>query len=838
MYLWDRTLDALWDIADLIASPEVTLNPPEAFIFGGAVLLHDLGMAVAAYPRGVDDLKNTEEWSDEVTQRYLDRYGRTPNPQEIQSPSPEIRPLVVSSILRLCHARRAQELTTISWPSRDSGEPYYLIADPEIRAYFGERIGRIAHSHWWPIEKLDTEFRDAVGAPPWCPSNWTVDPLKIACLLRVADAAHIDARRAPRFLWALRQTDRDADLHWRFQSKLNRPHLTGDSLVFTSSSAFRRTDYDAWWLCHDTVEMIDKELRDVDTLLEEGRRVRLRARKVAGASSSTHLARFVRTEGWTPVNTTLQVSDVPSLIQKLGGRALYGDDPTVPIRELIQNGADAIRARRVEDDLDSDWGKIAVRLGKDGADNWLEIEDNGIGMETEAITGCLLSFGPSYWSSSLMRQQHPGLLSKGLQTTGQFGIGFFSVFMLGNRVRVITRPYRKGREATSVLEFGAGLSQRASLRRAEAQEQLREGGTIVRIWIDSARGYGIPFLRGRTDRPRTLADLCECLAPAIDVSLFVEEAGRTKKVISANDWLSMSAREFLTRLFKVSNAGRKDEKQDPINQDLARTIVERNLEIIRDADGRVLGRACILELTKYRGDLPKGLTTVGGLGATSLRGILGMLLGSPSRAARDEAIPLLSGQRLADWATEQARLLEATLTSEAQLASASIVCALGGLPKNMKIALSRDGLLSMGEISEWCKEHKKVLILQDAALSILQRELGSIELCGNVLVTDVGRPGIWQGNQSRRSLWVDWPALEFSGDRRRWFHSRTAVGAIVKGLSLGWSCEEDAIWDNAEFERDEENPKPNRTIGYAGREVNHAVDILARPAVRPQDRSK
>src|SRR5579862_6210090 len=43
-------LDALWETASLITPTELDLNPPEAFVFGAAVLLHDAGMTLAAYP--------------------------------------------------------------------------------------------------------------------------------------------------------------------------------------------------------------------------------------------------------------------------------------------------------------------------------------------------------------------------------------------------------------------------------------------------------------------------------------------------------------------------------------------------------------------------------------------------------------------------------------------------------------------------------------------------------------------------------------------------------------------------------------------------------------------
>src|SRR5690349_18251402 len=41
--------EALWECADLIAGPSYPLNPAEAFVLGGAFLLHDLGMGLVAY---------------------------------------------------------------------------------------------------------------------------------------------------------------------------------------------------------------------------------------------------------------------------------------------------------------------------------------------------------------------------------------------------------------------------------------------------------------------------------------------------------------------------------------------------------------------------------------------------------------------------------------------------------------------------------------------------------------------------------------------------------------------------------------------------------------------
>ena len=62
--------------------------------------------------------------------------------------------------------------------------------------------------------------------------------LKLACLLRTADAIHLDGRRAPGFLRALRKPEGYADLHWTFQQNIHQPAREGERIVFTSGYAF------------------------------------------------------------------------------------------------------------------------------------------------------------------------------------------------------------------------------------------------------------------------------------------------------------------------------------------------------------------------------------------------------------------------------------------------------------------------------------------------------------------------------------------------------------------------------------------------------------------------
>ena len=44
-------LDALWETASLVAEGAVTVNPPEAFVLGASILLHDSAMSLARLPQ-------------------------------------------------------------------------------------------------------------------------------------------------------------------------------------------------------------------------------------------------------------------------------------------------------------------------------------------------------------------------------------------------------------------------------------------------------------------------------------------------------------------------------------------------------------------------------------------------------------------------------------------------------------------------------------------------------------------------------------------------------------------------------------------------------------------
>lgn len=691
-------LDALWETADLIAGQQVSLTPPEAFLLGGGILLHDLGMSLAAYPGGSDELKRSEVWRDAVARLLRRELGRWPTARAIQNPPTALASEATREALRLMHAEQAARLGEVSWTST-SGTRYHLIDDPDLRGELGALIGSIAQSHHWPVARLKEEFSEIIGAPGWCPRTWTMDLLKVACLLRLADASHLDSLRAPGFLQALRRPRGVSEAHWTFQRKLLKPRLESERLVFSSSTRFSEAEAPAWWLCSEALHMVDRELGQVDALLTETGRTRLAARGVAGIENPQRMVELIRTEGWVPVDTRVRIQDVPSIVERFGGRQLYGNNPGVPLRELIQNACDAVRARRLLEERDKDWGDVTVRLGRDEEGEWIEVEDSGLGMSQALLTGPLLDFGTSYWGSELAREECPGLWSRGFQPTGRFGIGFFAVFMWGDHVRVSTRRSEDGPQATRVLEFRQGMGSPPILRGARAGERLVDVGTRVRVWPREPLRERGNLLYPDTPLDAEPYDLCRYLTsryPAPDVNLYAEELPKTKTIIRrASEWLHKDGLALLNDIGAIQGGTRFN----PAAMDK----MGRNLRILQNSMGEVVGRACIDIQRRFNStneDVMLGMLSTGGMFTGWAKSMAGILTASPLTMVRHSTCPDVDPATLAQWASEQALLWHReSLSEEDKHWVAERVVRYGGDVGALPVALGARGWLTREAIA-------------------------------------------------------------------------------------------------------------------------------------------
>jgi hypothetical protein len=705
-------LDALWETASTIAGPGYTINPAEAYVFGAAILLHDAGLALASYPRGIAEIYETDEWRDNVAALLAkDEYGEL-GPVVFSVPPDPVRRMLLAKVLRSLHAKRAGELPNVSWAKSES-DPEYLIEDADLRHFYGAIIGKIAASHHAHANHLPEIMGSWIGAFAKAPNEWSIEPLKLACLLRLADAAQIDQRRAPRFLRSLTWPEGLPGDHWNFQSKLAKPALREDALIITSGPSFTLADADAWWLCFDAISMIDDELRGCDVLLENCKLPRLAAKRVRGAESPKALSEFIRTTEWEPVDTTIKVGDVPRLVKMLGGSQLYGQNDTVPIRELVQNSVDAIRARRLFENRPPEYGAVRLSISAREGSWWLEVEDDGIGMSVRTLTGALLDFGRSFWSSDAAQEEFPGLTAKGMKPIGRFGIGFFSVFMLGDRVLVCSRRHDAAQEATRTLEFRSGLDMRPILRKAVPPEYLLEGGTRVSVLLKKDPYAQSGLLAGKTVASAEVAkfeDILPGMCPSIDIDVNVGVQGDSVRCVSANDWRSIEGQALLRRVGTEKILGERFSR--PLKGRDLLAVYGNNVRQLADAKGTVHGRACIVAPTStiWSG----GVITIGGFVATGLNGIGGVLVGGgPETAVRDWAMPSVGPDVLCAWASEQAVLLaKSDLSGSEKLRAAGFVMLYGGDPGDLPFAQRGGGYLNRSTLEASLSDIDQIVVFE------------------------------------------------------------------------------------------------------------------------------
>ena len=160
------------------------------------------------------------------------------------------------------------------------------------------------------------------------------------------------------------------------------------------------------------------------------------------------------------------------------------------LRELISNASDAndrlrFAAIGVPALLESD-PELAIRVETDPAAGTVTITDNGIGMTREeavANLGTIARSGTSEFFRSLSGDQQ-----KDAQLIGQFGVGFYSAFIVADRVEVLSR--RAGQPAADGVRWESRADGEFSVESVTREAR----GTTVKLYLKpEATEFADPF---------------------------------------------------------------------------------------------------------------------------------------------------------------------------------------------------------------------------------------------------------------------------------------------------------------------------------------------------------
>jgi len=146
------------------------------------------------------------------------------------------------------------------------------------------------------------------------------------------------------------------------------------------------------------------------------------------------------------------------------------------LRELISNASDALTRIDFEiltnrEVLDPD-AQLAIRIIPDEKENTLTISDSGVGMTAEELVedlGTIAHSGARAFIDTAKQGDSKNLSD----VIGQFGVGFYSAFMVAEWIRVISRSFQPDAQAASWFSSGADTFM------VEPVEKSERGTTVI-----------------------------------------------------------------------------------------------------------------------------------------------------------------------------------------------------------------------------------------------------------------------------------------------------------------------------------------------------------------------
>lgn len=236
------------------------------------------------------------------------------------------------------------------------------------------------------------------------------------------------------------------------------------------------------------------------------------------------------TETFAAPETRAFEADVSKLLHMMV-HSVYSDRD-VFLRELISNAADACEKLRYDaisrPELlgDDPQPRITVTLDKDAGT--LTVTDNGIGMsaiDMAETLGTIARSGTKAFMDRLAADKN----GEGQQLIGQFGVGFYSAFMVAGKVEVVSR--RAGEdEAASWASDGSGTYTIAPVDPAAAP--LR-GTRVTLTLLDEAKSYAELY---------TVERIVKAQSGHVPVPIFVEETGSEEEARQLADGAALWAR--------------------------------------------------------------------------------------------------------------------------------------------------------------------------------------------------------------------------------------------------------------------------------------------------------
>lgn len=301
---------------------------------------------------------------------------------------------------------------------------------------------RVAESHGWGVlesnDPRDTEKSVSRLSTRRPVSSVPVNEQYLACCLRLADIMDFDRSRTPATVFQhLGFTEEKSWEEWNKHLQVTGWHVDEHEVMYSIPCS-----HPAFYVSvMEFLDWVDAELRDCRQLVKEAPRniadryelnlPPLVDRRQVEMADKSYLAGAFRFQ-----------LDYERIMRLLMDRSLY-PDPSLFLRELLQNALDACRTREAH--AKSAGAQYVARIrvwdhSEDPNDPRIIVQDNGIGMSRRIVENYFMRVGRSYYKSPEFDLERQRLASAGveLQATSQFGIGILSCFMVADWFEVET----------------------------------------------------------------------------------------------------------------------------------------------------------------------------------------------------------------------------------------------------------------------------------------------------------------------------------------------------------------------------------------------------------------
>ena len=197
----------------------------------------------------------------------------------------------------------------------------------------------------------------------------------------------------------------------------------------------------------------------------------------------------------TTIETLEFQSEARQLLQ-LMIHSIYSNKD-VFLRELVSNASDALDKLRLETfrdkDLAADTSDLHVELEVDRAARTLTVRDNGIGMTRDEVVSLIGTIAKSGTAELLAKLREAKDAAASADLIGQFGVGFYSTFMVADKVTLVTRRagsdegvrWESGGEGTYTIEPAddapQGTAVTLHLKPEDAEDHLHDYADPAKI---------------------------------------------------------------------------------------------------------------------------------------------------------------------------------------------------------------------------------------------------------------------------------------------------------------------------------------------------------------------